>query len=293
MAPAQVSHLALAAELVRAQDKTLLLRDDDGNYHFNGHLRNVKDLTRSLEALKRQPAFAALVAAEAGQVEALFESIFHHNEFTGRSGTFFAYEGLGSVYWHMVSKLLLAVQETILRARTEPSAGGLIERYADIRQGQCFNKSPEAYGAFPTDPYSHTPKGRGAQQPGMTGLVKEEILARLVELGLSIENGHLAFDFLLLDRGEFLTTASVFSYWNVGGQPQQIELPAGAIAYSFCQVPIILEAAGEDSMSVHLADGSTQQMHGCILDAANTRHIFQRDGMVHHLVVRVGPDHAG
>ena len=32
------------------------------------------------------------------------------SEFTGRSGSFFAYEGLGSIYWHMVSKLLLAVR---------------------------------------------------------------------------------------------------------------------------------------------------------------------------------------
>ena len=32
--------------------------------------------------------------------------------FTGRSGAFYKYEGLGSIYWHMVSKLLVAVQET-------------------------------------------------------------------------------------------------------------------------------------------------------------------------------------
>ena len=34
----------------------------------------------------------------------------------------------------------------------------------------------------------------------MTGMVKEEILTRQMELGFSIENGHLVFDFLLLDR---------------------------------------------------------------------------------------------
>ena len=64
----------------------------------------------------------------------MFENVFHHNEFTGRSGTFFAYEGLGSIYWHMVSKLLLAVQETILRTRDEaihPGADGKIYRYPE------------------------------------------------------------------------------------------------------------------------------------------------------------------
>ena len=71
----------------------------------------------SLEALKTQPRYANLVDADFDKIKALFEETFHHDEFTGRSGTFFAYEGLGSVYWHMVAKLLLAVQETVVRAR--------------------------------------------------------------------------------------------------------------------------------------------------------------------------------
>jgi hypothetical protein len=37
-----------------------------------------------------------------------------------------------------------------------------------------FNKTPALYGAFPTDPYSHTPWGAGARQPGMTGQVRDK-----------------------------------------------------------------------------------------------------------------------
>ncbi len=121
----QVSHLALVSELVKAQDKTLLIRDESGNYHFNGQFHNIKDVGRSLDALRSQPQYSDLVKAEAAQIEALFEAVFHHDEFTGRSGTFFAYEGLGSIYWHMVSKLLLAVQETIQRTRSEPCLPGI------------------------------------------------------------------------------------------------------------------------------------------------------------------------
>ena len=285
MTPAQVSDLALVSELVKAQDKTLITRDEDGNYHFSGHIHNLKDVTGSLNALKRHPQYVELVKAEAAKIEALFENTFHHNEFTGRSGTFFAYEGLGSIYWHMVSKLVLAVQETVMRTRSEPSTEALIEKYADIRKGQCFNKTPDIYGAFPTDPYSHTPKRQGAKQPGMTGLVKEEILARQVELGLSIENGNLAFDFLLLDRHEFLVTSSVFSYWGVDGQQQLIELEAGSLVYSICQIPVILQASNEKCIKVHFADGSTQQIEGHVLNSVNSRHIFKRDGVIHHLVV--------
>jgi hypothetical protein len=285
LTPSQVSHLGLVTELVKAKDRTLITRDIDGNYHFSGHIRNVKDVTRSLNTLKSQSEYADLVNTEAAKIEALFEAVFHHDEFTGRSGTFFAYEGLGSIYWHMVSKLLLAVQETIQRTKSEPSVVGLIEAYTDMRQGQCFNKSPAEYGAFPTDPYSHTPKGHGAKQPGMTGLVKEEILSRQVELGNCIENGQLAFDFLLLDRDEFLSTPSVFSYWGVDGEQHRIELKADSLAYSICQVPIILQASNEKGINVHLSDSSTQKIEGYVLDSTNSSHIFQRDGIIHHLVV--------
>jgi len=286
---AQISSLALVSELVKAQDQTLITRDENGICHFNGHIRNLKDVRHSLDALKRKPQYAELVKAEAVQIEALFEDIFNHDEFTGRSGTFFAYEGLGSVYWHMVSKLLLAVQETIRRTSSEPSIRVLVEKYADLCKGQSFNKTPAVYGAFPTDPYSHTPKGRGAKQPGMTGMVKEEILIRQVELGFSIENGNLVFDFLLLDRNEFLTDSKVFSYWSVDGQQQQMELQSGSIAYSICQVPIILHASNETCIKVYLTDGSTQQIEGHVLDSVNSEHIFQRDGVVHHLNVCLIP----
>ena len=161
----------------------------------------------------------------------------------------------------------------------------LIERYADIRQGLSFNKPPNVYGAFPTDPYSHTPKNQGAKQPGMTGLVKEEILTRQAELGFFIEDGKIAFDFLLLDQNEFLTQPSQFLYWDLEGLQQKIELPAASLAYSICQVPVVLQVSSEESIQVHFTDGSIQRVNGHVLDSINCKHIFQRDGIVHHLIV--------
>ena len=125
----------------------------------------------------------------------LYETIFNHKEFTGRSGGMFGFEGLGSIYWHMVSKLLLAAQENFFKAKNANASDELVERlghlYYRIREGIGFNKTPTEYGAFPTDPYSHTPKHAGAQQPGMTGQVKEEVLTRFAELGIRVENGQL------------------------------------------------------------------------------------------------------
>jgi hypothetical protein len=287
LAPAQVSGLTLVSELVKNQDKSLIVMDEEGNFHFSGHIHNVKDVTRSLNALKNQPRYVELVNAESAKLESLFEEVFHHAEFTGRSGTFFAYEGLGSIYWHMVSKLLLAVQETIICTRGESSTNTLMEKYADIRKGLSFNKAPDVYGAFPTDPYSHTPKDQGARQPGMTGSVKEEILSRRIELGAFIENGRLAFDFLFLNEKEFLAVSNVFVYFDITGKKQKLELKAGSIAYTIFQVPIILQASNKNLITLYFTDESSQQVEGHVLDAVNSRHIFQRDGIVHHLVVSI------
>jgi hypothetical protein len=283
----QVSEIKLLDQLAKNKDKTLIVEDENGQYHFSGTIRNWKDVARILESLKTQPEYSELVKTDCEQIHTLFENTFRHDEFTGRSGTFFAYEGLGSIYWHMVSKLLLAVQETILRTRNEASTNELIFIYADIRKGLSFNKTPEVYGAFPTDPYSHTPKGQGAKQPGMTGLVKEEILTRQTELGLTIADGRLEFDALLFNPQEFLDEASEFSYIDVNGWLQTLRLESDSLAYTFCQTPIVIKAEHESSITIYMRGGTVQTMTGHSLDETNSQHIFQRNGVIHHLVVTI------
>jgi hypothetical protein len=78
----------------------------------------------------------------------------------------------------------------------------LVAHYRRVRDGLGYRKSAAEYGAFPADPYSHTPGEGGAQQPGMTGQVKEEILTRWGELGLRFEAGQIRFDPVLLDIAE-------------------------------------------------------------------------------------------
>jgi hypothetical protein len=285
ISPQQVAGLELPVALAKSQDKTLLVQDMNGAYHFAGALRNVKLVRRALEALSHNPEFARLVEAEGEAVINLFETVFRHAEFTGRSGTFFAYEGLGSIYWHMVSKLLLAVQETALCYQNEPAAAGLLDCYADIRAGLGFHKPPEVFGAFPTDPYSHTPKGQGARQPGMTGMVKEEILTRQAEVGMTIENGCIVFNPLLISRTELLPAPVPFTYLNVADDQQQIELPAGSLGYFVCQVPVIVKAADRNAIDVYYSDETMETILGRRLDETNSRHIFQRDDVVQYLAV--------
>jgi hypothetical protein len=291
LSPEEVQDSALMAMLIERGDRTLMVRDENGTYHFNGSFRNARHVEQALVELRQCEHYAELVDAETDQILALFEKVFNHSAFTGRSGTFFAYEGLGSIYWHMVSKLLLAVQETFFRAieRGDPQATvqALADAYYDIRQGIGFNKPPDAYGAFPTDPYSHTPAAQGAKQPGMTGQVKEELVTRMGELGVFVERGVLSFRPVLLRRQEFISKATVFEYIDVRGQRQSIELPAGSLAYTFCQVPIVYIAADETKIEVRYADGRVHEVIGCDLDTEISQHILRRDGRIVQLTVWV------
>ncbi|MCD6287196.1 MAG: hypothetical protein J7M39_14910, partial [Anaerolineae bacterium] len=289
MSEAQVAGSKLIAKLVEAGDRTLILRDENGVTHFNGAFRNAKGVEQALADLREREAYADLVDQESALILELFEDVFQHSQFTGRSGTFFAFEGLGSIYWHMVSKLLLAAEESYLRAVEQGAdqavCEALLAAYYDIRQGLGFNKSPEEYGAFPTDPYSHTPAGQGAKQPGMTGLVKEEILTRLGELGVVVDHGVLAFKPTMLRASEFLDAPARFDTIDLQGGTRSLDLPAGALAFTYCQVPVVYLAGEQEKIEVHFADGSVEDVAGNELPAEISASIFKREGRVVRVAV--------
>lgn len=288
IAAASVNNSELLQQLVADGNTQLIEKDIRGDYHFNGNFRNADDVKAVLENLD-DSKYAELAKEDRQLVLQIFEEVFNHKEFTGRSGTFFGYEGLGSTYWHMVSKLLLAVQECSLQAIEEgesaETVGRLLEHYYEINAGIGVHKSPELYGAFPTDPYSHTPAGRGAQQPGMTGQVKEDILARFGELGVSVENGQLTFNPQLLQKNEFLPHSKTFNYIDINGKGQQIELPEHSLAFTYCQVPVIYRIADENNISVMLNNGGKGT-----LDIEMSQAIFGRTGVVEKIIVDITPD---
>jgi hypothetical protein len=82
-----------------------------------------------------------------------------------------------------------------------------------VRDGLGYRKSAADWGAFPADPYSHTPGEGGAQQPGMTGQVKEEVLTRWGELGLRVRRGLVHFDPVLLDAAELPEGGELHFTW--------------------------------------------------------------------------------
>lgn len=285
-----------ASELIRKMvaegNKQIVEQDMDGACHFNGNFKNAKDLEQALDALAEGP-YKVIAEKERTLVLDIFEKVFNHKAFTGRSGTFFSYEGLGSIYWHMVSKLLLAVQECCLKAieeNADPAViGRMLDHYYEIDAGIGVHKSPELYGAFPTDPYSHTPQHRGAQQPGMTGQVKEDILSRFGELGVFVKEGQLYFNPCLLRKEEFLTESQTFEYYTHKGEIRRIPLTKGQLAFTCCMVPVVYSSSAAESITVHYADGKVERMEGKVLDRRISNMIFSRSGEIDRVEVSVNP----
>jgi hypothetical protein len=286
-----VEAIPLIQEMLNKHDRRIMYKDANQVLRFNSDITNAAALTTAFESLSEE--YAALIQSETlKQLLKVYEATFAHSQFTGRSGGMFGFEGLGSVYWHMTSKLLLAIQEVTQRAYAdgEASLKALMTHYYKVRQGIGYNKTPEQYGAFPTDPYSHTPKHAGAQQPGMTGQVKEEILTRFGELGCQVEDGIISFAPFLLRPQEFLASPADFKYLDVNDTWQSMQLPKSALAFTWCQVPIVYIAQDdidEIAILVEYADGSNRLLRSSQLDADTSRHIFARDAKVKALNVSI------
>jgi hypothetical protein len=283
-----VKKSALIKKLLASGNEQLVQQDVQGKVHFNSMISNARDIWRILPELSSS-GYAKFVHRDETAILALFEDLFDHSSFTGRSGTFFGYEGLGCIYWHMVSKLLVAAQEAYFRAAEQGAARPLLRKladcYYDIRAGLADYKSPVVHGGFPMDPYSHTPGQGGARQPGLTGQVKEDILCRFGELGVFVRAGALCFQPELLRREEFMIAPGDFNYFDVFGVARRVALKPGSLAFTYCQVPIIYRLAPENSIVVVRANGATTTVHGSFLDSRTSQSIFRRTGDVVKLEV--------
>jgi hypothetical protein len=284
----QAESSAFIQQMVEEGNEKIVEQDSLGAYHFNGNFKNVGDLDSALDDLV-QEGYAKQVEAHRDLLRDLFEQVFNHKAFTGRSGTFYAYEGLGSIYWHMVSKLLLAVQESCLEAirngEDKKIIGKILDHYYEIQAGIGVHKSPQLYGAFPTDPYSHTPLHRGAQQPGMTGQVKEDVIVRMKELGIFIAEGRLRFHPCLLRREEFLTSEQSFVFLNSKGEKESCSISSDQLFFSYCQVPITYIQSEETRIIIDFFDGNSEEVWGETLPQKWSKSIFERAGHIQKLSV--------
>lgn len=284
----KVEKSELVKQLIQDGNNQIIQKDILGGYHFNGNFNNAKVLKTALSNLN-QAKYHSLIEKDTNLLLEMYEEVFDHKSFTGRSGTFFGYEGLGSIYWHMVSKLLLAVQENCWLAintnEDEVVIGKLLDHYYEINAGIGVHKSPELFGAFPTDPYSHTPAGKGAQQPGMTGQVKEDILCRMGELGVKVKDGKITFNTRLLRRNEFLQSPKTFNYININMEEAHIELDSNSLCFTYCQIPVIYKLDNSDSLEVVFDDKTVTRFENLTIDGNISQLIFARKSKINQIVV--------
>ena len=273
--PAEALHLPIVLRLLTKQDANILVQDCDGGVHFNADFKNADYLAQAIDRLPD-----AINADEKQQLLDIYEHIFNHHAFTGRSGTFYKYEGLGSIYWHMVSKLLVAVGETVQTAIDSNADAHTIQRlrsqYEVIREGIGAHKSPTEYGSFPFDAYSHTPLlyaptdannhiCGGVQQPGMTGQVKEDIISRFFELGVHVSNGSIVINSTMLHADMFVDKQLRFTY---------------------CQTPFVYQLGTQTGIQVLYADHQVE-LNTNVIPADIAQHIFAIDGQVKEIIVTI------
>ena len=256
-------------------------KDVNGRYHFNGQFRNGTEIMAAIfktEAYEREDVLA---------VGEIFTDLFNHHSFTGRSGTFYKYEGLGCIYWHMVSKLVLAAQENYNTAVTRGNqlevASELAESFHTLRLGIGVEKSPVEYGAFPTDAYSHTPGFAGVQQPGMTGQVKEDFISRFGELGVNIYGGEIHFEPSLLSKVEFLNEKTT---WEL--PTETLSLDEKQLGFTICSVPVIYELNNYQAITVFYHNGDKYTFENILkLSKEISRSVFDREGKISKIVVKI------
>ena len=103
----------------------------------------------------------------------------------------------------------------------------------------------------------------------MTGQVKEEILTRLGELGVSVQRGALCFAPSLLRRDEFLAAPGEFEYIDVAHQPRTVSLPSDSLAFTVCQTPVVYVCGERPTLQVTLADGQIITLPDNCLDTGD------------------------
>jgi hypothetical protein len=254
-------------------DHRILEPDPAGGFRFHPALVNEYELAAVLDRIAVE---SGPLDGDREAIRALYEATFRHRAFTGRSGTMFAYEGLGCVYWHMVSKLMLAAQETALRVGADdPLSARLAAAYYGIQRGLGFRKTAADYGAFPADAYSHSPSDAGARQPGLTGQVKEGILCRLGELGISFVQGGVRFRPVLLRAAEFAAEDSE------GGRVLSFTLASVPVTYR-CR-----DSLNDASLIVRFDDGRSQSFEGGFLPPAIAVGIIRRTHRIRGIEVDI------
>ena len=252
----RVADSKLITKLLAEGHAGFFFKDAEGKVRFHNTIAESADVNKMLDAVSAD-------AEDRKVIHEIYEEVFLHKQHTGRSGIMYKFEGIGCIFWHQNAKHLLSLQESFIQEQNAngPLTAELKDAYYRLRAGFGFTKTPKQWGNFPLEPYSHTPYDMPAQQPGLTGQAKEDVLLRMTEIGVMVKGGQIMFNPALLKRDEFLSGATSFDYANTLGEMTSIEVPVDSLAFTVCRVPVIYTLATEAGVKVYGVDGAV--IHTC------------------------------
>ena len=123
----------------------------------------------------------------------------------------------------------------------------------------------------------------------MTGQVKEDILSRFGELGVTVKNGQLSFDLVLLSKEEFLSTDQAWSLAHRQNHEatQSIHLAKDTIGFTALTVPVICVLSDDEKIIVTDVSGKEIVYQGHSLDEETSQMLFGRHHDIDKITVSV------
>mgnify|MGYP000947671167 CR=1 FL=1 len=125
------------------------------------------------------------------------------------------------------------------------------------------------------------------QQPGMTGQVKEDVLSRFGELGVSVSGGKLFFNPRLLKIDEYLKEGKNFKYQSINKENKELQLQPGSLCFTYCQVPIIYKLSDKEGLKVEFNKGEVLEFNRLNLDTQTSSKLFKRTGEICQITVLI------
>ena len=122
----------------------------------------------------------------------------------------------------------------------------------------------------------------------MTGQVKEEVITRLIELGVFVSSGYFVLILSSLESLSFSRkkTIKLFRYkWKTMSE----SLNAGELGFTYCQIPIVYHQSDSTTIRITFENGEVKKIDGDTIDDQISQLIFDKTGEVIKINVGLKP----